>query len=192
MMGDFLSCHVPSHGYAQELKSRLTQLGHYLNSITPELCKHTTFVLMPGPGDRYCGAAGASILPRYLVSTYCLLPYMYLISIKQLILKIYSIFCSKCFYYLYCFLIKMLLFRPSIPECLTEEFRRLVPRCVFTTNPCRIQYCTQQLHIIRADGLMKKTANYDVRYRSMDQKNCSSVTKTDDDSAVKNVSCLKC
>lgn len=64
-MGDFLSCRVPSHTYAQELKSHLTQLGHYLHDITPGLCKQTTFVLLSGPGDRYCGAAGASILPRY-------------------------------------------------------------------------------------------------------------------------------
>lgn len=54
-----------------------------------------------------------------------------------------------------------------------------------------MQYCTQQIHIIRSDGLMKKTANYDVRYRSMDQKNCSSVTETNDNSDVKNVSDLK-
>lgn len=64
MMGDFLSCRIPSHAYAHELKSHLAQLGHYLHDRTPELCKHTTFVLLPGPGDRYCGAAGASILPR--------------------------------------------------------------------------------------------------------------------------------
>lgn len=66
MMGDYLSCRVPSQMYAQELKSHLTQLGHYLHETTPMLCKHTTFVLLPGPGDRYCGSAGASILPRYV------------------------------------------------------------------------------------------------------------------------------
>lgn len=64
MMGDYFSCHVPSHKYAQELKSHITQLGHFLHDTTPGLCKHTTFVFLPGPGDRYCGAAGASILPR--------------------------------------------------------------------------------------------------------------------------------
>lgn len=77
-----------------------------------------------------------------------------------------------------------------IPACLTEEFRRLVPRSVFTTNPCRMQYCTQQIHIIRADGLMKKTANHDVRLKSMDRKKCSSVAETDDNS-VNNVSVIK-
>lgn len=70
MMGDFLSCHIPSHAYAQELKTHLTQLGHFLHDNTPILCKYTMFVLLSGPGDRYSGAAGASILPRYLVFTY--------------------------------------------------------------------------------------------------------------------------
>lgn len=65
MMGDYLSCRVPSHIYAQELKSHLNELGHYIHDMTPVLCKQTTFVLLSGPGDRYCGAAGASILPRY-------------------------------------------------------------------------------------------------------------------------------
>lgn len=82
------------------------------------------------------------------------------------------------------------LFRPIIPACLTEEFHRLVPRSVFTTNPCRLQYCTQQIHIIRADGLMKKTANFDVRLKSMDQKKCSSIAENDDNT-VNNVSVLK-
>lgn len=87
---------------------------------------------------------------------------------------------------LMCFHLCFLLFRPPIPESLTEEFRRLVPRCVFTTNPCRIQYCTQQLYIIRIDGLLKKTANYDVRQGSVDRTK-STVALTDK-SAVQNVS----
>lgn len=70
MMGDFLSCRVPSSTYAHELKSHLTQLGQYLHDMTPGLCEQTTFVLMPGPGDRYCGAAGASILPRFIYIKY--------------------------------------------------------------------------------------------------------------------------
>jgi len=70
MMGDFLSCHVPSHAYARELKTHLTQLGHFLHDNTPGLCKHTMFVLLSGPGDRYSGSAGASILPRYLMFSY--------------------------------------------------------------------------------------------------------------------------
>lgn len=92
------------------------------------------------------------------------------------------------FFCLHNVLIKCLSFRPPIPEFLTEELRRLVPRCVFATNPCRVQYCTQQIHIIRADGLMNKTANYDVRRRSVDQKKCPTVVDTD---AIKNVNITK-
>lgn len=57
---------------------------------------------------------------------------------------------------------------------------------MFTTNPCRIQYCTQQIHIIRADGLIKKTANYDIRQGLVDRKKHSTVTETDE-YVVKNV-----
>lgn len=53
-----------------------------------------------------------------------------------------------------------------------------------------MQYCTQQIHIIRVDGLMKKTVNYDVRRRSVDQKKCPTVVDTDD-YAIKNVSVIK-
>lgn len=73
---------------------------------------------------------------------------------------------------------------------MTEEFSRLVPRSIFTTNPCRLQYCTQQLHIIRADGLMKKTTNYDVRKKSIDQKKYNILTTDTDDFIIKNVSKL--
>lgn len=85
-------------------------------------------------------------------------------------------------------LLIFLLFRPIIPEYLTEEFRRLVPRSIFTTNPCRLQYCTQQIHIIRADGLMKKTTNYDVRKKSIDQKKNNILAIETDDFVIKNVS----
>lgn len=83
----------------------------------------------------------------------------------------------------------ILVIRPPIPDYLTEEFRRLVQRCVITTNPCRMQYCTQQLHIIRADGLMRKTSNNDVRHKSVDRKKCSLITETDND-AIINVSVI--
>jgi len=53
-----------------------------------------------------------------------------------------------------------------------------------------MQYCTQQIHIIRADGLMKKTANYDIRHGSMDRKKSTTITESDDD-IIKNVSNLK-
>lgn len=52
-----------------------------------------------------------------------------------------------------------------------------------------MQYCTQQIHIIRADGLMKKTANYDIRHSSMDRNKSTSAAESDDD-IIKNVSNL--
>lgn len=61
---------------------------------------------------------------------------------------------------------------------------------MFTTNPCRIKYCTQQLHIIRTDGLMKKTANYDIRRGSMD-RNESNEEVESDEYIVNNVSRIK-
>lgn len=50
-----------------------------------------------------------------------------------------------------------------------------------------MQYCTQQIHILRADGLMKKTANYDIRHGSMDRKKSPTATESDDD-IIKHVS----
>jgi len=54
-----------------------------------------------------------------------------------------------------------------------------------------MQYCTQQIHIVRVDGLMKKTANYDVRQKSLDQKRYKTFTTETDDFAIKNVSDLR-
>lgn len=55
-----------------------------------------------------------------------------------------------------------------------------------------MRYCTQQILITRTDGLLKKTANYDVRQKSVDQKQCNNFEcSTDTDNfAVKNVSML--
>jgi len=53
-----------------------------------------------------------------------------------------------------------------------------------------MQYCTQQIHIIRTDGLMKKTANYDIRHGLTDRKKSTTETESDDD-IIKNVSNLK-
>ncbi|KAG1656761.1 DNA polymerase epsilon subunit 2 [Nymphon striatum] len=51
--------------------------------------------------------------------------------------------------------LKGILPRPSIPDCVTKEFRKKVPNCDFTSNPARIQYCTQEIVIIREDLLSK-------------------------------------
>ncbi|XP_077993306.1 DNA polymerase epsilon subunit 2-like [Glandiceps talaboti] len=49
--------------------------------------------------------------------------------------------------------------RPPIPNCITEEFRRKVPSAIFTSNPCRIQYCTQEIVVFREDIVNKMCRN---------------------------------
>ncbi|XP_061651406.1 DNA polymerase epsilon subunit 2 [Phyllopteryx taeniolatus] len=49
--------------------------------------------------------------------------------------------------------------RPPLADHITEEFRERVPFSVFTTNPCRIQYCSQELIIIREDLVNKMCRN---------------------------------
>lgn len=53
--------------------------------------------------------------------------------------------------------------RPAIPNCITEEVRTALPTAVFTSNPCRLQYCTQEIVIFREDIVMKMCRNC-VRY----------------------------
>ncbi|XP_043201111.1 DNA polymerase epsilon subunit 2-like [Amphibalanus amphitrite] len=45
--------------------------------------------------------------------------------------------------------------RPPLSAYISEEFRRRVPNSEFTTNPCRIQFCTQEMVIFREDVLSK-------------------------------------
>ncbi|XP_064621990.1 DNA polymerase epsilon subunit 2-like [Lineus longissimus] len=49
--------------------------------------------------------------------------------------------------------------RPAIPSCLTTEFMRKVPNALFTSNPCRIQYCTQEIVIFRENIVTKMCRN---------------------------------
>ncbi|NXY56640.1 DPOE2 polymerase, partial [Callaeas wilsoni] len=49
--------------------------------------------------------------------------------------------------------------RPPLAGTITQEFRQLVPFSVFTTNPCRIQYCTQEIIIFREDLVNKMCRN---------------------------------
>ncbi|XP_036398745.1 DNA polymerase epsilon subunit 2 [Megalops cyprinoides] len=49
--------------------------------------------------------------------------------------------------------------RPPLADYITEEFRQKVPFSVFTTNPCRIQYCTQEIVVIREDLVNKMCRN---------------------------------
>uniref|UniRef100_A0A672HCR2 DNA polymerase epsilon subunit n=1 Tax=Salarias fasciatus TaxID=181472 RepID=A0A672HCR2_SALFA len=49
--------------------------------------------------------------------------------------------------------------RPPLADHITEEFRQKVPFSVFTTNPCRIQYCSQEIVIMREDLVNKMCRN---------------------------------
>ncbi|XP_034504447.1 DNA polymerase epsilon subunit 2 isoform X3 [Ailuropoda melanoleuca] len=49
--------------------------------------------------------------------------------------------------------------RPPLGESITSEFRQRVPFSVFTTNPCRIQYCTQEIIVFREDLVNKMCRN---------------------------------
>ncbi|CAL1538535.1 unnamed protein product [Lymnaea stagnalis] len=49
--------------------------------------------------------------------------------------------------------------RPNIPNSITEAFRKKVPNAIFTSNPCRIQYCTQEIVIFREDIVTKLCRN---------------------------------
>ncbi|KAM4543263.1 DNA polymerase epsilon subunit 2 isoform 2-T2 [Odontesthes bonariensis] len=49
--------------------------------------------------------------------------------------------------------------RSPLADHITEEFRQRVPFSVFTTNPCRIQYCSQEIVIIREDLVNKMCRN---------------------------------
>lgn len=50
--------------------------------------------------------------------------------------------------------------RPPIPNSITKEIRdKLGDSVIFTTNPCHIQYCTQELVLIRLDLVTKMCRN---------------------------------
>ncbi|XP_037034070.1 DNA polymerase epsilon subunit 2 [Bradysia coprophila] len=49
--------------------------------------------------------------------------------------------------------------RPPLPNCLWKDFQKKVPRAIFATNPCRLQYCTQQIVVCRADLVTKFCRN---------------------------------
>uniref|UniRef100_A0A182IP63 DNA polymerase epsilon subunit n=1 Tax=Anopheles atroparvus TaxID=41427 RepID=A0A182IP63_ANOAO len=49
--------------------------------------------------------------------------------------------------------------RTPIPDVLAEELKKRYPRTILTTNPCRLQYCTQQIVVCRADLVTKLCRN---------------------------------
>ena len=49
--------------------------------------------------------------------------------------------------------------RPPLAEFMWQDLVQRVPGCIFTTNPCRIQYGTQEIVILREDILTKMCRN---------------------------------
>ncbi len=49
--------------------------------------------------------------------------------------------------------------RPPLPQYLWRDFQKKFPRAIFATNPCRLQYCTQQIVVCRADLVTKFCRN---------------------------------
>ncbi|KAL1487999.1 hypothetical protein ABEB36_015378 [Hypothenemus hampei] len=45
--------------------------------------------------------------------------------------------------------------RFALPNIVTQELKRAIPKAIFATNPCRFQYCTKEIVIFRADLLSK-------------------------------------
>lgn len=43
----------------------------------------------------------------------------------------------------------------QLPSSVTSEFTKFVRNAVFTTNPCRIQYCNREIVVFRADVCAK-------------------------------------
>ncbi|ETN60561.1 DNA polymerase epsilon subunit 2 [Anopheles darlingi] len=49
--------------------------------------------------------------------------------------------------------------RPPIPNAIAGELVKRYPRTILATNPCRLQYCTQQIVVCRADLVTKLCRN---------------------------------
>uniref|UniRef100_T1H0P7 DNA polymerase epsilon subunit n=1 Tax=Megaselia scalaris TaxID=36166 RepID=T1H0P7_MEGSC len=49
--------------------------------------------------------------------------------------------------------------RKGLPECLAEGLKKHYPRTILATNPCRLQYCTQQIVVFKMDLLSKFCRN---------------------------------
>ncbi|OWA49852.1 DNA polymerase epsilon subunit 2 [Hypsibius exemplaris] len=45
--------------------------------------------------------------------------------------------------------------RPRLPKNLTKDFEATIAKAIFTTNPCRIQFCTREIVVMREDILTK-------------------------------------
>lgn len=49
--------------------------------------------------------------------------------------------------------------RPPIPEAIAGVLKKKLPRVTLATNPCRLQYCTQQIVVMRLNLVTKMCRN---------------------------------
>ncbi|XP_066589417.1 DNA polymerase epsilon subunit 2 [Prorops nasuta] len=49
--------------------------------------------------------------------------------------------------------------RAPLPKFITEDFSSSIPGSIFASNPCRIQYCTKEIVVLREDMLTKMCRN---------------------------------
>lgn len=49
--------------------------------------------------------------------------------------------------------------KPALPKCIVQQVTEILPTAIFTTNPCRIQYCTKEIIVFREDMLTKMCRN---------------------------------
>lgn len=58
--------------------------------------------------------------------------------------------------------------RFGLPSYITSDIKKLIPKAIFATNPCRIQYCTREIVIFRGD-LMPKLLQGTLKKPSKDE-----------------------
>ncbi|PVU93514.1 hypothetical protein BB561_003236 [Smittium simulii] len=46
-----------------------------------------------------------------------------------------------------------------LPSFITDRFKTRIPKSIFTTNPCRIKFCTQEITVFRQDLVKKMRRN---------------------------------
>lgn len=71
-------------------------------------------------------------------------------------------------------LMDFVIYRPPLPNYVTEELTKLVKNCVSTSNPARIQYCAQEIVITR-ENLFSKIARASMNIPPKDVHNHVSI-----------------
>lgn len=128
-------------------------------------CPPACFVMC----GRFCSAHGFSHLPKLQEG---------LINLSQIIARFPNVEQESQFVFVPSmddYGMNKMLPRPSLPSFITQEFCKKVPKATFTTNPCRIQYFTQEIVVYR-DDLMRKMCKNSLRCPTKDL--AANLTKT--------------